>query len=91
LLACDEFGSDAQLGAVFSGAELKPWQTGLPGAANTAARVSLVVAYLINKFTADGESAFVLFLRELSYRYDPADERHARLLGLAEELGRGLR
>jgi hypothetical protein len=86
LLACDEIGSDAQLEAVFSGIELRPWQARLPGAANTAARVSLVVAYLINKSTVNGESALILLLRELSSRYDPADERHGRLLGLADEL-----
>jgi nucleoside phosphorylase len=86
LLACDELSSDAQLVAVFSSAELKPWRAGLPSAPHTAARADLVVGYLVNKFRTDGENALILLLKELSYRYDPNDERHGRLLGLVGEL-----
>lgn len=88
LLECDEFGSDVQLGAVFSSAELKPRRAGLPSAANAAARADLVVGYLVNKFRTDGENALILLLRELSDRYDPSDERNGRLLGLIDELER---
>lgn len=86
LSACGQLGSDAQLSAIFSSAELKPWQAGLPSAPNIAARVDLVVDYLLNRFRTDGQNALILLLKELSYRYDPDDELHGRLLGLIGEL-----
>lgn len=88
LSACGELGSDAQLSAIFSSAELKPWQAGLPSAPNRGARADLVVDYLVNRFRTDGQNALILLLKELSYRYDPDDELHGRLLGLIGDLER---
>jgi hypothetical protein len=86
LLACDEFYNPRQLYAVMESDELRPFQTGLPGADNPGARVDVAIGYLSNKHRTSGENALVLLLRLLGARYDSADERHGRLLALADQL-----
>jgi len=86
LTACDEFHGPRQLYAVMGVDKLKPFQTGLPGADNLGARVDVTIEYLSEKRHASGENALVLLLRILGARYDSEDERHGRLLALADQL-----
>jgi len=86
LTACDEFYSPRQLYALFGVNELKAFQTGLPEANNLRERIDLTTSYLQDKYRSSGENALILFLQVLAGRYDLDDERHDRLLNLAEQL-----
>lgn len=86
LMDCDEFFNPRQLYAIFDIESLKPFQKGLPEADNLKARVDMAISYLSNKGRTNGENALVLLLRVLGDRYNPPDERHDRLITLAEQL-----
>lgn len=86
LKTCDEFSTHAQLFAIFSTQELKPFQQGLSEASSVSARVNATIAYLVDKRRDDGRNALVLFLRILSHGYDQADARHPQLLELANQI-----
>jgi hypothetical protein len=85
LRACDEFGSNATLKAVFAAPELKPWQGGVPETDSLNARVNLLIAYLEPKRHANGATVLELFLRVLATAYDDNDERHQTLQALANQ------
>lgn len=86
LIVCDEFYSPRQLYAVFGVNELKPFQIGLPEANNPRERIDLTINYLQDQYRSSGENALILFMQVLADHYDLEDERHSRLLNLAEQL-----
>ena len=86
LMDCDEFFNPRQLYAVFNIESLKPFQNSLPGADTLSGRVDITISYLSDKRRTSGENALILLLRALGDRYDLSDERHDRLINLAEQL-----
>jgi len=86
LMGCDEFQDWHHLRSVFGVEELKPWQAGLPAANSLKGQVDVTIGYLVDKRRASGESVLVILLRILGQRYDPSDERHNRLITLADQI-----
>lgn len=88
LMDCDEFSQPRQLREVFSTQDLLPWRDRLPGADNLNARVAAIVGYLVDQRHASKGNVLVLLLRILGEHYypNPDDERHGRLLALADQL-----
>jgi V8-like Glu-specific endopeptidase len=86
LLNCNEFHSSRQLYAVFSHDELRPFQTSLPEAQSVAERVDLVIAYLSDQYRSTDENALWLLLKILAEKYDLEDDRHNRLVTLANSI-----
>lgn len=86
LIDCDELFSPRQLRAVFEDERLRLWQAGLPFTDNVGEQADFLISYLANKHRTSGENALVLLLHVLGERHDPDDERHNRLLNLAEQL-----
>ncbi|MBD3308978.1 hypothetical protein GF339_21405 [candidate division KSB3 bacterium] len=86
LMDCDEFGNQNDLYNIFASDLLKPWQPGLPETTTRKARVNSTLSYLENKYRRGGENALILLLRALGEEYASKDERHDRLLNLAELL-----
>ena len=86
LMDCDEIYSTRQLYSIFSAAELKPWQAALPTSDNLSERVDNTISYLADKRRTSGESPLIILLRILGERYEPEDERHERLITLANQL-----
>lgn len=86
LKECDEFHSQRQMYAIFEDKNLKPWQDGILEAGSLGERVDFTISYLAGKRRSSGENALVLLLKILGDRYDPGDERHGRLLALADQL-----
>jgi hypothetical protein len=88
LMDCDEFYNPRQLREVFSVQELLPWRDRLPSADNLQARVSVIVGYLADQRHKISGNVLVLMLRILGERFypNPDDERHGRLLALADQL-----
>lgn len=87
LLDCDEFYSPTQLRAIFASQELLPWRHGLRSSDSPSEQVDITINYLVGKRRqTSGEYVLVIFLQNLSERYDPEDERHDRLRTLADQL-----
>jgi hypothetical protein len=88
LMECDEFYNPRQLREVFSVQELLPWRDRLPSADNLQARVSVIVGYLADQRHKTSGNVLVLMLRILGERFypNPDDERHGRLIALADQL-----
>jgi hypothetical protein len=88
LMDCDEFSDPRQLRKVFTTPELMPWRDRLPGADDLHGRVAVVVGYLADQRHATSGNALVLLLHILGEHYypNPDDERHCRLLALADQL-----
>lgn len=86
LIDCDELYSPRQLRTIFLAEKLRPWQPGLPFADSIGEQADILIEYLAKKHRTSGENALVLFLQLLGARYDSKDERHGRLLALADQL-----
>lgn len=86
LLGCDALADDKQLRALFVIEELLPFRDRLPQAGDAKSHVNRLIEYLLTCKLTDGRSGLVLFLDFLSQQYHPADEKHAKLLILAEQL-----
>jgi hypothetical protein len=88
LMDCDEFHNPRQLREVFSTQELMPWRDRLPGGDNLNARVAGIVGYLVDQRHTSKGNVLILLLRVLGEHYypHPDDERHGRLLALADQL-----
>ncbi len=82
-LECEEFGTPSHLAALFSSSELKPFRVRLPRDTALSSQVDRFLAYLIPEKLADGQSAFLFFLKMQAERYT-GSEMEARLT----ELGR---
>jgi len=83
---CEEFHSPRQISSIFLIEDLRPWRDGLPEANNLRERVDLIISYLASQRRSNGENVLVLFLLNLSKRYDPNDERHRELKSLASQI-----
>lgn len=90
LLQCGEFDSNAALRAVFVTAELRPFQTGLPEAANKGERVDLCLNFLLSRQLSDGRSVLILFITALRDRYAPGDALRDELDTLAQDVTQAL-
>lgn len=86
LLQCVEFDSNSALRAVFVTAELRPFQTSLPEAANKGERVDLCLNFLLTRRLRDGRTALALFITALRDRYEPGDGLRDELDTLARDV-----
>jgi len=84
LLKCSEFDSNELLRAVFVTAELSPFRSGLPDAANKAERVDVCLDFLLPKRLSDGRPVLPLFLAALRDRYQPGDALRDELEALSD-------
>ncbi len=88
LMDCDEFSDPRQLRRVFTTPDLLPWRDRLPGADDLHGRVAVMVGYLADQRHTTSGNVLVLLLHILGEHYypNPDDERHGRLLALANQL-----
>lgn len=84
---CGQFGSDAQLRAVFSDPRIAPWRTSAPEAPDQHSRVVQTVAFLQDQHSVGGESALVLFLRAVADGIDPQDSCHGEITQIVDKIG----
>jgi tetratricopeptide (TPR) repeat protein len=86
LAECEQFETDRDLRALFTDKSLAPWRNSLPQANTLMGRVDAVIGFLHDKHRRDGSNALVLLLRVLSGKLDAEDDRHDRLVELADGL-----
>ncbi|WP_460204632.1 5'-methylthioadenosine/S-adenosylhomocysteine nucleosidase family protein [Scytonema sp. NUACC21] len=85
LLRCEEFDTNAKLGAIFITEKLYPFRSGLPEATNRNERVDLCLSYLRQKRHSSGEAIFPIFLEVLRDRYPEGDALREELTKCLEE------
>lgn len=86
LLDCDEIVDPAQLRAILRTSALSPFANSFKTANNPNTQADYLIGDFADRALTSGENALVLLLALFAKRYDPADERHERLLNLATAL-----
>lgn len=86
VVATGVFDSQLALHSLFKDARLAPWKNQLPETNSLIGRTDQVLAFLMDRKTADGRNGLVLFLRVLIGRLKPEDFLASQLLEMVGKI-----